>query len=317
MLLNKQEKSRDNESSIFESWRKTHLKLELRSVGCLAVAVASVIWGSNGVIVNQVSLPSYTIAFFRVSFATLSLWLGAFFTRKWRVMQVRGAWRILVILGLLLALDWAFLFQAMKLIPIGNAVLLNYTAPVFVALLAPIILKERVRQATIYALALSVVGILLISSTQDFQVHGLSFLGVVSALLAGFVYALFVIFAKKTLASLSGYSVALYSYSFSSIFLIPSLIQVDLSVSLSSWMLLLLLGVFNTAFAVTLYLRGLRLIKAQEAAVLTYFEPASAVGFGYLLLAQQPTITTIAGGLLMLLAGYVVASKTEEEASKA
>jgi len=290
---------------------KTRLKLELRSVGCLAVAVASVIWGSNGVIVNHVSLPSYTIAFFRVSFATLSLWLGVLFTRKWKAMQVPGAWRILVVLGLLLALGWAFLFQAMKLIPIGNAVLLNYTAPVFVALLAPIVLRERIRRTTLYALALSVAGILLISSTQDFQVYGLSLLGVVSALSAGFVYALFVIFAKKTLASLSGYSVALYSYSFSSIFLAPSIIQVDLSISLSSWLLLLLLGVFNTAFAVTLYLRGLRLIKAQEAAVLTYFEPASAVGFGYLLLAQQPTPTMFAGGLLILSAGYVVASKTE------
>ncbi len=134
---------------------------------------------------------------------------------------------------------------------------------------------------------------------------------------AGFVYALFVIFAKKTLTSLSGYSVALYSYFFSSVFLVPSLIQVDLSISLNSWLFLLVLGVLNTAFAVTLYLRGLRLIKAQEAAVLTYFEPASAVGFGYLLLAQQPTLTTIAGGLLILSAGYIVVSKTEEDVSEA
>ncbi len=293
------------------------MKLGARSVGCLAVAVAAVIWGLNGVIVNDVHLPSYTIAFFRVSFATLSLWLGILFTRRWGIMRVRGAWRILVFLGLLLALGWVFLFEAMKLIPIGNAVLLNYTAPVFVALLAPIILRERARRGTLYALALSVAGILLISSTQDFQVHDLSLLGVASALSAGFVYALFVIFAKKTLTSLSGYSVALYSYFFSSVFLVPSLIQVDLSISLNSWLFLLVLGVLNTAFAVTLYLRGLRLIKAQEAAVLTYFEPASAVGFGYLLLAQQPTLTTIAGGLLILSAGYVVVSKTEEDVSEA
>ncbi len=291
---------------------KTRLKLGLRSTGFLAVAVASVIWGSNGVIVNHVSLPSYTIAFFRVSFATLSLWLRVLFTRKWKDIQVRGAWRILVILGLLLASGWAFLFQAMKLIPIGNAVLLNYTAPIFVALLAPIILRERVRRTTLYALALSLAGILLISSTQDFQVYGLSLPGVISALLAGFLYGVFVIFAKKTLTSLSGYSVALYSYSFSTVFLAPSIIQVDLSMNSSSWLLLLFLGVFNTAFAVTLYLRGLRLIKAQEAAVLTYLEPASAVGFGYLLLAQQPTPTMIVGGLLILSAGYIVASKTEK-----
>jgi len=75
-------------------------------------------------------------------------------------------------------------------------------------------------------------------------------------------------------------------------------------------LLLLFLGVLNTAFAVTLYLRGLHLIKAQEAAVLAYFEPASAVVFGYLLLAQQPTLITIAGGLLILVAGVCCSLKS-------
>lgn len=68
----------------------------------------------------------------------------------------------------------------------------------------------------------------------------------------------------------------------------------------------------NTAFAVTLYLKGLCFIKAQETAVLTYIESASTVVFGYFLLAQQPILTMIAGGLMILSAGYVVALKTED-----
>lgn len=288
------------------------MKLRLRTEGCLVVVFASVIWGSNGVIVNYVSMPSYTIVFFRVSLATLALWLGVLFTQRWKDVKVRGALRSLVILGLLLSLGWVFLFEAMKLIPIGNAVFLNYTGPVFVALLAPIFLREEVGRVTLYALVLSVTGILLISSADNFGVGGLDPLGATSGLLAAFTYALFIIFAKKTLAGLSGYSVALYSYLFSSVFLVPSLIGVDLTIDLNSWLLLLFLGVFNTAFAVTLYLKGLRLIKAQEAAVLTYFEPTSAVGFGYLVLNQQPTLAMIAGGLLILVAGYVVASHSNK-----
>jgi drug/metabolite transporter (DMT)-like permease len=74
-------------------------------------------------------------------------------------------------------------------------------------------------------------------------------------------------------------------------------------------MLLLVLGVFNTGFAVTLYLKGLRLVKAQKAVVFTYLEPASAVAFGFLFLAQQPTLLMLIGGFLILVAGYTVASK--------
>lgn len=284
-------------------------RLSPRSIGFLYITVASVIWGSNGVIVNRVPLPSYTIAFFRVSFAGLSLLLGVLLTRRWEFLRAGHVWRSLVVLGLLLSLGWAFLFEAMKLIPIGNAVLLNYTAPIFVALLAPMLLEERLRRATAYALAMSMVGILLISSPQGLEVQGLNLPGVIWGLLAGLVYGVFTVLSKRTLTKISSYSAALYSYLVSSVFLTPSLSKVNLSISPSSWLLLLLMGVFNTAFAVTLYFRGLRLIRAQEAAVLTYLEPVSATGFGYLLLAQQPTLIMVAGGLLILSAGYVVSSK--------
>ncbi|UCH42736.1 MAG: EamA family transporter, partial [Dehalococcoidales bacterium] len=62
-------------------------------------------------------------------------------------------------------------------------------------------------------------------------------------------------------------------------------------------------------FAVTLYLKGLGMIKAQKAVVLTYLEPASAVVFGFLFLAQSPTPLMIVGGALILVAGYIVASR--------
>jgi drug/metabolite transporter (DMT)-like permease len=49
--------------------------------------------------------------------------------------------------------------------------------------------------------------------------------------------------------------------------------------------------------------------KAQKVAVLTYLEPASAVVFGLLFLGQQPTVFMLVGGLLILIAGYIVASR--------
>ncbi|MGQ9596114.1 MAG: EamA family transporter [Thermoproteota archaeon] len=71
--------------------------------------------------------------------------------------------------------------------------------------------------------------------------------------------------------------------------------------------MLFILGAFNTAFAVTLYLKGLKLIKAQKAVVFTYLEPVSAAIFGSVFLAQQPTLQTVIGGALILSAGYLVA----------
>lgn len=281
--------------------------------GYFYVAVAAIIWGSNGAIVNSVPYDAQTVAFFRVLFASLTLLPVVLFTRKSEVISVarsRRSWKVMLSLGLLLALGWTLLFQSMKLIAIANAVFLNYTAPIFATLLAPLFLKERLEKSTLIALAISVGGILLISFQQGLHIGGeQSQLGIVFGLLAGLAYAGFVILSKKALSSFSSQVVAFYSYSIASVFLLPFVIGMGFSPDLNSLILLLVLGIFNTGFAVTLYLKGLSVIKAQKAVILTYLEPASAVVFGFIFLSQRPTPLMIVGGSLILVAGYLVSKR--------
>ena len=280
--------------------------------GYLYVAAAAIIWGSNGVIVNLVPYDAQTVAFFRVLFASLTLLPVVLLTRKPEVISVArswGSWKVMLSLGLLLALGWTLLFQSMKLIAIANAVLLNYTAPIFATLFAPLFLKEKLEKSTLLALAISVAGILFISFQKDLHISDLNQLGVIFGLLAGLAYAGFIILSKRALSSFSSQVVAFYSCSIASVFLFPFVIGTDFSPDLTQLVLLLVLGVFNTGFAVTLYLKGLRMIKAQKAVVLTYLEPASAVVFGFLFLAQSPTPLMLVGGFLILIAGYIVASR--------
>ena len=69
------------------------------------------------------------------------------------------------------------------------------------------------------------------------------------------------------------------------------------------------MGIVNTAFAVTIYFHGLKLVKAQDAAVLAYLEPASATAFGYIFLGEALRLTAIIGGILIILGGYITFSK--------
>ncbi|MBO3833300.1 MAG: EamA family transporter [Candidatus Brockarchaeota archaeon] len=277
--------------------------------GCLCVSVAAIIWGSNGVIVNNVPLNAYAIAFLRVLFASIVLTPLLILARRQEASQAARAWRSMLALGGFLSMGWAFLFQSMKLIAIADAVLLNYMAPVFVALLASLLLREKFEKTTIPALAMCMIGMLIISYDYGLQTVGLNMLGVIYGLLAGLAYAGFIILSKKTLANCSSLAVASYSYLASALFLSPSLSCFNTSLNLFSWVLLFILGVFNTAFAVTLYLKGLRLINAQKAVVFTYMEPVSAAIFGFLALGQQLTLQTLIGGLMIVSAGYLVGSK--------
>ena len=271
----------------------------------LHIGLASILWGSNGVIVNLVELHPTMIAFFRVLIGGLTLIIVSVLVKGLETLKVNGFFKRLVILGALLAAGWYFLFQAMKLIPIGAAVLINYLAPVFVAVLAPSVLHERLEKKIAIAIVLSILGVFLISY-QGLGSGELNILGIIFGLLAAISYGGFVIYSKQTLAKLSYYTVAIYSYLVSALILSPSLLLINSPLSPNSLILLFLMGVLNTGVAVTLYLKGLRSLKAQEAATITYLEPLSAIIFGYFMLGQEISIGIILGGALILTSQYLV-----------
>ena len=280
-----------------------------KSAGFFYVVFASITWGANGVIVNYVNLSPFAIAFFRVFFAALFLFPLLYLRRKNGLIQARKSWKNILALGILLSMGWGFLFQSMRFLAIADAVLLNYTAPVFVALLGPFFLKEPIEKSTIIAMGLSLVGITIISYQYGFQLQSFNLPGVVFGLLASLSYAGFIILSKRTLTQIGSPVLAFWMYLTSAIILLPSLIGANLGMSLSSWILLLLLAGFNTGFAVTMYLEGLKSIKTQKAVILTYLEPLFSIVFGALFLSQEPTIFMIGGGSLILIASYIAVTK--------
>jgi drug/metabolite transporter (DMT)-like permease len=74
-----------------------------------------------------------------------------------------------------------------------------------------------------------------------------------------------------------------------------------------SWLWLIVLGGVYTAFGFATYLHALTEVPATRAAVLLYLEPASAVVFGWVLLGEEPSASMLAGGLLVVGAGLLVA----------
>ncbi|MEM2964391.1 MAG: DMT family transporter [Candidatus Bathyarchaeia archaeon] len=287
-----------------------------RLIGFFAIVGAALIWGSNGVIINVVPFPSYVIAFFRVFIAALAIALGILIAGKWRLLRPSYPLKGLFILGLILCLGWGLLFEAMKRLPIAEAVLLNYTAPIFVALLSPGLLKEKTSKRTAVALGLSFTGIILILlSPVKLQLNSSHLLGIVIGISAGLSYALFIVYSKKTVAHINHYTLALYANIFASLILAPGLITFTYASfpQTQMWLLLLTLGVVNTAFALTLYYSGLRKVRAQEAAVLTYLEPVSAAFYGYLFLGQLLTTLAIIGGALVIIGGYLATLQQDVE----
>ena len=278
-----------------------------RLLGILSISSAAVIWGLNGVIVNMISLDAFTIAFFRVFLASLILLPFMAVFKMHDLTRIRSCWKPLILNGLLLSLGWAFLFASMKLIPIAEAVLLNYLGPVFTAILSPMILKERIGRASVAALLMSILGIYLISHEELLNGASGDILGIIYGLLAGLSYAGFIIVSKRLREEQSSLTTAFYSYVFAAVFLAAMSRPMAPSLSTMEWMLLLILSGVNTCSAVTLYLYGLAMVEAHKAVVLTYLEPLSAAIMGAIFLGQLLGPIDILGGALIVVSGYIVA----------
>ena len=127
--------------------------------------------------------------------------------------------------------------------------------------------------------------------------------------LAGKTNGSFVVLSKRVLSGIPSETLAVYTYLIASLILSPFALTTNLAIPLTAWLLLVILGVINTAIAVTIYFYGLKQIKAQEAAVLTYIEPASAVIYGMIFLGQLPSSLTLIGGIFIVVAGVLVTVK--------
>ncbi len=215
---------------------------------------------------------------------------------------------LLALLALSLLLNNYFYFAAFNQTSIAIAVFTHYTAPLFVAFLAPLLLSEKFEIRLLIPLIIALVGLATIlapdwhSNLSVDDATG-AFYGVAS----GLAYAFTLIFAKRLTTKISPLSLVFWQGVFILIIILPFFTLNPLFIiSVSSWLLLIGLGISHCSLAPLLYLSGLKHIKAQHAAIIGYLEPLSAVFLGLLLVHEAPSGATLLGGALILFSGALI-----------
>ena len=137
----------------------------------LKIVIAMVIWGSVGLFVKNIDMPSIEIAFLRGAIGTVFLLIVNFFMKSKvpKEEQEEHSKKDIILLGIsgiALVLNWLLLFQAYKYTTITNAILSYYTAPVFILLLSPIVLKEKLTLKKLISVLVAMGGLALIMMNQ-------------------------------------------------------------------------------------------------------------------------------------------------------
>lgn len=287
--------------------------------GKLKIITAMLIFGSIGVFVRNINLSSSEIAFLRGIIGSIFLIIASFFSReKISFIKIKNNIKLLILSGSAIGVNWIFLFQAYKYTTISNATLSYYFAPIFVVILSPIILKEKLTPLKMGCVITAMIGLFLIvnisgNGTSNFNNQ---LVGILYGLSAAVLYAS-VILMNKFIKNLSGFETTLVQLMIATIVLLPYVLIKDqmnfTSVNFNSFIYIMILGIVHTGFAYYLYFTSIKQLKGYSIAVLSYIDPISAVIIASIFLGEKMSYIQAIGGILILGATFL----SERQESKA
>jgi drug/metabolite transporter (DMT)-like permease len=219
-------------------------------------------------------------------------------------------------------------FVAINRLDIGVALVIEYIAPLLVALWARFGEKEKVRQRVWYALAITIFGLSLVTNLWGgFTLDGIGFL---AAALAAISLAIYFIMGEKLVVSRSPLAVVTLAFGASTIFWAvlqpwwdfdPALLEgqvtlvADSNSTVSIWVLMTWMVVMGTIAPFFLSFVSLRHLKARTAAIVGTLEPVVASAIAFVLLNESLLVIQLLGGAAVLI-GVIIAETAKENTNK-
>ena len=281
----------------------------------LGVAALASSWGFIWVIADHLSLGALTIVFWRIALSVLALGLGVARQRQARPAAARKAGALDAAARAGLALLWFCNFEAMKLSSVAVAVLATYTSPIFLALLAPLFLPERLSRVAWIALPIASAGLALTMLGGEGSKHARP-LAVAVGVGGAVVLAFLTIIQKHIVSAVNPIGFSFWIDVFALVALAPVLpFSGRVLPSAGELGLLAIVGFVFTALSGLIWLTLLRHVTAQAMGFLSYLEPVSATLLAWLILGQTLGLAVVAGGVLVLVAGSIVVLREPTESA--
>ena len=286
----------------------------------LAVSTASVF-----IRFAQADAPSLVIAALRLTFATLMLAPIAITRHRAELRSLTRADLILgLVSGLFLAIHFGTWISSLEFTTVASSVVFVSTGPLWVALLSPIFLNERLARAAIVGLALAFVGgaIVGLSDACTWN-HGLqcpdlnrimqgrAVWGNFLALVGAWTVSGYLIIGRKLRAKVSLIPYIFIVYGMAAIGLVAAMFisgESPLGHPAQAYFWIFLLAAFPQLIGHSTYNWALRFIPASLVAITTLVEPIGSAILAFFILRETPTVGVLFGGVLIL-SGIYLASR--------
>lgn len=274
----------DNSNSLIKSAAASPL---------LLVLGAAILWSTGGLFIKATHLNPFEVSFGRSLLATITI---VIFTRK----EGFGLNRISAITSVLYAALLILFVVATKMTTAANAIFLQYTAPVYVLILEPLLYKEKFRARDFVTVAVCVAGMSLffVGKLRPQDVTGNLF-----ALASGACFALFFLLLRHSKArQVNRAASAIYGNLIAVVICAPAFFgAVKRGISAEDYARLAYLGVVQIGFAYLLFTLAMaRGLRSLDAGIIGYVEPVLNPIWVFLFLGERPSGWAIIGGTIII-----------------
>lgn len=264
----------------------------------IKIHVAVLLFGITGLFGKFLNMPPQYIVLGRVFFASLSIGLYLIVSKSSVKLASIKDYIIVIVMGVLLALHWTAFFKSVQVSTVAIALLTFSAYPIFVTFIEPMMFKEKLKKIDIIFAFLMFVGVILI--VPKFDLRNDLTIGVLWGMFACFTFSIMSLLNRKLAANYSGSLITFYEQVTASIVLMPVLFFHKPELTTFDWGLIILLGVVFTGLAHSLFIGGMKDVRAQTAGIIAGLESFYGIIFAVVILCEIPSIRELSGGLIIL-----------------
>lgn len=268
--------------------------MKIRSSPLLFVFAAAFLWSTGGLFIKWTTLAGLELSFWRSFFAVFTV---AFFTRH----EGFGLNRLTAVASVLYAVLLILFVMATKTTTAANAIFLQYTAPVYLLILEPVIYKEKFRSRDLITVLVCLGGMALFFVGQ---LRPQDVTGNILALASGFCFALYFLSLRHPRArDVNRASSVIYGNTLAVLMTAPWGLAAMTSLTTHDLIGVAYLGVIQLGVSYTLFTVGMaRGVRSLDAGIICYIEPVLNPVWVFLVLRERPSAWALLGGAIIIVA---------------
>ena len=265
------------------------------------------VWGFTGILGALISISAVQMVWYRVMIASVTL-LIYFMLSKISIKVTKSQFIKFFLTGSIVAIHWILFFHAIKIANVSVSLICLSSVTLFIAVLEPLIKKQRISKGDILIGLLIILGIYLIFKFETKYTTGIIF-GLLSALAASLFSTINSTLVQKNNPSIIGFYELTGAFFWITIYRLfdQSLLNESFNLSIADWFYLFILGTICTALAYVAGVGVMRTLSAFRVALITNLEPVYGIILAFILFGSKEQMTGgfYAGSLLILAAVFI------------